>query len=83
MPRRRRLDPGLLAERKVYRRRISAVHQPDSGKTREQPDESTTGLPSHQVSRNFSGVDQREANEDDHNGYVAGLQKNERRKAEE
>ena len=53
------------------------LRQPDSSNTLKQSDESTTALPSHQVSQNLCGVDQREANEEDHDGYVAGLQKNE------
>jgi hypothetical protein len=52
------LDPRLFAQCKVHGRCISAVHQPNPGKTLEQSDKSMATFPSHQIGWNFCCIDQ-------------------------
>jgi hypothetical protein len=70
------LNPGLGTQRYVYRHGICAIHQPDTSNELEQPCNAKARIPGQETSGNFRGVDQGEADKNDHHGDVSGTPKN-------
>src|SRR6202007_1348289 len=69
------LYPEFVTQRQIYGYGPGAIHQPNSRRTLEQRDDSGACIPSRQPRGNFHEIDQRQADENNHDGNISGLAK--------
>src|SRR2546423_15668193 len=65
------LNPDPTAERQIYGDGIGAIHQPHTRDELEEAYKATAWSPRQQAGRNFDGVDQRQADKDEHHRKVS------------